>query len=155
MKTSTKWMIGIGIFLMVIVYGTYGYQPFYSQVEYVKGPAKTQHDLSKLPNVKLEEPTTEAATPMRGPVEFLKSDLQGFKKIEVEYQLLTDAKPGTIKPDALAKNPNLLQGVKQVPVYLISFGGMEFKAADGSTLHEKLYVVDANSGELMYEMSYR
>jgi hypothetical protein len=157
MQTSTKWIIGSVIVIMTIVYGVYGYTPFFSKVEFVKGPAKTQHELSKLPNLKLEEPKTDAATPMRGPVEYLKSGLQGqtYKTIEVEYQVLTDTKPGTIEPDALQKNPNLAFGVQQVPVYLVSFGGMDFKAEDGTTHHEKVYVVDANSGEKMYEFSYR
>ncbi|PWK13927.1 hypothetical protein [Tumebacillus permanentifrigoris] len=155
MSKRSKWIIGLAILMMFVIYGSYGYQPFYSEVEFVKGPANTQHDLSKLPNLLLEQPTTDAATPMRGPVEFIKSDLQGYKKIEVEYQVLTDTKPGQIKPDALTKNPNLLQGVKQVPVYLISFSGMDFPAADGTTHHEKVFVVDANSGETMYEFSYR
>ncbi|KEO81057.1 hypothetical protein [Tumebacillus flagellatus] len=157
MDATTKWIIGSVIAVLCVVYGVYGYTPFFAKVDYVKGPSKTQHDLSKLPNFKLEEPKTDAATPMRGPVEYLKSGMQGqkYSTIEVEYQLLTDSKPGQIKPDALQKNPNLAFGVKQIPAYLVSFGGMEFKAEDGTTHHEKVYVVDANSGEEMYEFSYR
>lgn len=155
MQTSTKWIIGSGLAVMLIVFGTYGYTPFYSKVEYVKGPDKTHHDLSKLPNLKFDEPTLDAATPMRGPVEYLKTEVPNHKSIEVEYQLLTDTKPGTIAADALQKNPNLLQGVKQVPAYLVSFEVPDFQAADGTQHHEKVFVVDANSGEQMYMFSYR
>ncbi|MBL0386320.1 hypothetical protein JJB07_06585 [Tumebacillus sp. ITR2] len=157
MQSSTKWIIASVIIILTIIYGVYGYTPFYSQVEYVKGPSQTQHDLSKLPNLTFEEPKTDAATPVRGPVEYLKTGLQGKKytKIEAEYQLLTDTKPGTIEPDALQKNPNLAFGVKQVPAYIISFSGDDFTAQEGTNHHEIVYVVDANSGEKMYEFSYR
>ncbi|GMK37305.1 hypothetical protein PCCS19_03580 [Paenibacillus sp. CCS19] len=85
------------------------------------------------------------------------------KSIKVEYQLIT-APIQSFSESAIRKNDKLkVNGLRDTPVYIVTFTGVSFPAAGGNVagsdaerviFTENNVVVDATSGEVLFSFSH-
>lgn len=86
------------------------------------------------------------------------------KNIKVEYQLLT-APIRSFSESAIRNNDKLkVNGLRDTPVYIVTFTGVQFPAAGGNVagmdserviFTENNVVVDATSGEVLFSFSHQ
>jgi hypothetical protein len=81
------------------------------------------------------------------------------KDVHAQYNILTykGIKTAGISEKARNANPKLKEAayIKDIPVWIVSYQGLNLKRAHGVVLHEHNIVIDAETGELLFGFKYR